>query len=913
MQASHPQQAGPAGAFGPGVAYRIVRAMFVVLFFWVFWKFGGYIITALVVRHFGSGATSDAYFFATQAVVYGLIFAPAMSVLVPAFIPVFTEQRAQGGEAAAWAFARSVLLVVLLGCGVMLALAYLLATPITDMLVRGFDAEARGLGVRMVRWLLPGAALMVVFLLLRSLLHSYKVFGYPAAAEAAQKLLWVAVFAAGVGLWGVQAALAGFVVGSAVMVGLAAFGLRGRLARLWRGAGALGSARLGRELLWALGFLAGTGAALWGVGILLPEGLSRYRDLVLITLVLGGVLLYALLLWRRSRGRSGAMARFAALAVPLGIGSFFACYRNVVTVYFQSFTQRGMFTDIEAARKLVNFPIDLVALALSVAMLPYLCELASRRDRALLGDVLTKALRMLAVGFVPLTVMTLVLADPVCRLAFDRGDRAAEHLRYTALALQLLSVALVVYAAERVIMQGYFSLQRMWPPALLGIAAAFVQVGFMGVPIYALGMDAPVQVFVLVALSYPVGRAFKNLALLLLLRGYVPVLPARESMVFFAKLALLSAAVAAASWGGLHHVRRWLPYEQLRERKVVVANFDVDPRVLSAPAASGLQVGPVPGRPGVLAAAMTYRRGPASAALTLHLDRLVGRGRGRLSFTAAFERPTREFQVEAVDRRGQSSFVRFRRPADDTAVVWTGTLGIGEDGLAAVRWREMGAPATGETNTLYLLSVRREGFDAGSGSGRLSYWEGVEGIRTQQVDLAGEGRRPGRALLLPAGQEEMGLPCSPAFPLDGTERLRCRVLNDSDDAVRAELLVRAPAPTVHPLTLEPRRWHTVDLAAAEPGLGAGGPAALEYVGLRVEGAHGPVYLDDVALRTPPRTLDYALVMFLHCAVPTAAGLAIMLVLLRILRFAELGYVVRWVRERGWRRRAAEGGTGDEAP
>ncbi|NLW50376.1 MAG: oligosaccharide flippase family protein [Candidatus Brocadiaceae bacterium] len=592
MQASHPESAAAPERSPRSIAYRIVRAMFVVLFFWVFWKFGGYIITALVVRHFGSGATSDAYFFATQAVVYGLIFGPAMGVLVPAFIPVFTQERLQRGEEAAWAFARSVLWVVLLGCGAMAALVYAYAGPVTGMLVRGFEPEAAQMGVRMLRLLVPGVVLMVVFLLFRSLLHSDKVFAWPAAAEAAQKLLWVAVFAVGVGAWGIRAAIAGFVVGSAAMAVIGAFGLGARLRRLRPAGGAMSSRRVGIELAWGAGLLVGTGAALWGAGALMAG--SQYRDLVLMTIMLAAVLLYSLSLWARSRRRTGAMARFGALAAPLVVGAFFACYRNAVTVHFQSFTHEGMFTDMEAARKLVNFPTELVALALSVAMLPYLCDLAGRKDRATLGDVLTRSLRMLALAFVPLTVMTFVLADPVCRLVFDRGDRAAEHLRYTALALRLLSLGLVVYAAERVIMQGFFSLQRMWAPTLLGIAGAFVQVGLMVVPIYVLGMEEPLQVFVWVALSYPISRAVKNAALLLLLRRHAPVLPLREGVVFALRLAVLSALVGAAVWGTLQGMQRWLPYEQYRAQVVSLGTGMVErtpPRTLHYAAALLLHCG----------------------------------------------------------------------------------------------------------------------------------------------------------------------------------------------------------------------------------------------------------------------------------------------------------------------------------
>jgi len=44
------------------------------------------------------------------------------------------------------------------------------------------------------------------------------------------------------------------------------------------------------------------------------------------------------------------------------------------------------------------------------------------------------------------------------------------------------------------------------------------------------------------------------------------------------------------------------------------------------------------------------------------------------------------------------------------------------------------------------------------------------------------------------------------------------------------------------------------------------------------------------------------VTFLHCAAPALAALAVILVGLKLLRFEEMDYVVRWVRERGWRRR-----------
>ncbi len=765
-----PESLSPTSAEAPNssVAYRIVRGMFVVLFFWVFWKFGGYIVTALVVREFGSGVTSDAYFFATQAVVYGLLFAPALAVLLPAFVPIFIQERNERGEDSAWRFACTVLTLVLLGCAVMLAAAYAFARPVTQTVVRGFDAEAVELGVRLLRWLLPGAALMVVFLLLRAILNSYKVFSYPSAAEAVQKLVWVAVLVATARALGIRGVVLGFLAGSAAMVVVAALGLRRMPGRLRPQVSALGGPRFLRELALGVAFLAGTGLVVWAAVRLLPAGMADYRDLICMTIVLGGVLLYTLQLWVRARGRMGPMARFAVLAVPLVISTFFASYRNVVTYHFQSFTASGVFSDIEGAKKIVNFPTELVALALSVAMLPYLCELASKKDHASLGNIVTNSLRMLAVAFVPLTVMTLVLAEPIVRLVLDRGDRSPEHLLYTARALQILAFPLIVYAAERVIMQAYFSLQRMWTPALLGIASTCFQVAFLLIPIQVLGMSDPRHIFLIVVLAFPVSRLIKNAALLLLLRRHVQVLPWRETTAFAARMAVLCAAVGGVGWLASRGVSGAVPYKPYTQHKVVVATFEPD------------HESPLP------------------------------------------------------------------------------------------------APA-GEV-------VR--------------------------LDSEGGGRQPGNALVLPAG----GIEWRFDTPLDAaeTERFRCRLQSAAAVPRRVTVSVLVPDGAFgKEFVLEPGDWTVLDLAPAD--LGFGGPHWGWVEGLRVEvdRADGDVHLDDVTFRRPARPMQYAAVMFAHCAVPSLAALAVMLVLLKLLRFRELDQVMQWVKARGWRRQPAEEGeTGD---
>lgn len=903
--------AGPADRAASGIGYRIIRATFVVLFFWVFWKFGGYIVTAMVVRRFGSGAVSDAYFFATQAVVYGLIFAPALAVLVPAFIPVFIQERNERGERAASQFAGTVLMLLLLGCVLMLAAAYAFARPVTETLVRGFDGEARALGVRLLHWLLPGVALMVVFLLLRAILNSYKVFSYPSAAEALQKLLWVAFFVATVRLLGIQAVVLGFLVGSVAMVGLSALGLRHRPACLRPGLAAMSRARFVKEALVALAFLLATGVALYGVANYMPGGLARYRDLVLMTVVLAAVLFYALQLWQRSRGRPGAMARFAVLAVPLLISTFFAAYRNVVTFYFQSFTARGVFSDLEGARKIANFPIELVALALSVAMLPYLCELASKKDHALLGDIVTKALRMLAVGFVPLTVMTLILAEPVCRLVLDRGDRSLIHIEYTVRALRFFAFALLVYAAERVIMQAYFSLQRMWTPALLGIAATFFQVAFLAVPIYWLGWDYPVHVFVLVALAYPVSRIAKILLLVLILRRHLPVLPAGPSAAFALKLVVLSVAVGVAGHFVLRWTERAVPYEQYRQHKVVVDSFDVQPHTWSSLNADEVRIQPAPGdsRQGA-AVAMDYRRhGRVTPELTRRFDGLRTGEARRLSFAEYTDRDMGTLFVMVKYRDGRAEGLGIEGTKTARGRRWrTHSMDLAGGEIDRVSWSEI-SPAAAGSNTLFVDDVRLT--DA---EGRVLFaedfdhngWEGAAGTRWLEA-TSGQRHSAGYGLRLPDGAAPARKELA-AYESAGTDTLRCRLLNDSAEGARVRLVLTSPrGPASRSVALEPGKWQTTELSRRDLGWDEETWQAISAVEVRADGEHGDLYLDDLTFRRPPQVMRYALAMLVHCTLPSLAGLAVMLACLVLLRIEELGHVVQWVKARGWRRDAVGGG------
>ncbi|HUU69614.1 MAG TPA: lipid II flippase MurJ, partial [Planctomycetota bacterium] len=187
------------------LAKKIVKGAVVVLFFWFFWKFGGFLLNIIIGSLFPPGKTSDAYTGVYKTIIFTFIYSSALKVLVPAFMPVFIEKMSKDGEAKAWEFAYSIFNIVLILSIVVSGIGVVAAPFIIDLLVPGFSVETKQLCVSLLRIMLPGSVGLVLSMVMMSLFNSYKIFSFPAAADAAQKLVWAVAIFLGAKLLGMDA------------------------------------------------------------------------------------------------------------------------------------------------------------------------------------------------------------------------------------------------------------------------------------------------------------------------------------------------------------------------------------------------------------------------------------------------------------------------------------------------------------------------------------------------------------------------------------------------------------------------------------------------------------------------------------------------------------------------------------
>jgi len=411
-----------------------------------------------------------------------------------------------------------------------------------------------------------------------------------------------------------------------------------------------------------------------------------------------------------------------------------------------------------------------------------------------------------------------------------------------------------------------------------------------------------------------VSRFFKNIILLAMLRRRLPILPAGPTLLFAAKLAVLTAAIGAATWGVHQAVKRSLPYEQYRQHKVVVDNFETGPDTWFSVNAReiGIVEGPRAGK-GLAVMARYDRHGDTIVSLYRDMRAIRAAGPARLEFSVYVADKTDGITVEAETEGRRIKLGDWQFDEGDW---WSWVdLEVKLDPAGPpekIHWmeRKFESPR-GRLSTLYVDNLRL----VDEQSGHV--------IWSEDFDMNGwtpAGGGPDTARILSAGiregAERYTLRLSPGAgmvskdvrgqDLSGVERFRCRLMRWEGEGTVSLTLSAEGAEGSHTVDgLKPGEWRTVDLSWEDLGFeSAASLQAVHTVGLDASGAGGDVYLDDVTFRRPPRRM-YEVLKAVHCVLPTLAGLAVGLVLLLGLQFQEVRDVREWVKQRGWRKRKGQ--------
>src|SRR5688572_4518241 len=191
------------------------------------------------------------------------------------------------------------------------------------------------------------------------------------------------------------------------------------------------------------------------------------------------------------------------------------------------------------AFRLMYLPLGLFGVSIATVVLPAASRHAAAGDTAAIRDTLARGLGLMLALNVPATVGLTVLAVPIVRLLFERGQFLPQDTAATASALQLYALGLIGYSAARIASPIFYAIGHHRVPVAVSAASIGVNIVASVVLVRLLGFRG-------LALGTSIAALVHGVLLLTLLRRRLDGLEGRRLALTFAKVLVASTAMALA-------------------------------------------------------------------------------------------------------------------------------------------------------------------------------------------------------------------------------------------------------------------------------------------------------------------------------------------------------------------------------
>ena len=371
----------------------------------------GLVREVVAAGYFGVTGAMSAFTIAFQ--VPNLIRALfADSALQGAFVPVFTELLEKGERREAFRVASSLFFLIALVLGALTAGFILLAEPLMSVFAPGFDDEPmlQDLTVGLAQLLFPIMLLLALSGLVVGMLNSFDHFGAPALAPVA----WNAVIIC-------------------ALVGLTpVFPEEDQI------------------YAYAVGVLAGT-----VVQFLLPLPWLRGR---------GGRFTLSLD-WRNESVR-----KVLRLMLPVTIALGMINLSLLINSLFGTLVREEAPAAIDKAFRIYQLPQGIFSISIATILFPTLARFAARGATDDLRRTMANGVRQICLLLIPSAVLMAVLAEPITRLLYERGEFDAQATDLVTTALVWWSISLPFQGVSLLFSRTFFGLQKPWATtALAGV------------------------------------------------------------------------------------------------------------------------------------------------------------------------------------------------------------------------------------------------------------------------------------------------------------------------------------------------------------------------------------------------------------------------------------------------------------
>jgi putative peptidoglycan lipid II flippase len=169
--------------------------------------------------------------------------------------------------------------------------------------------------------------------------------------------------------------------------------------------------------------------------------------------------------------------RLARRMLPVAVGAGIYQINLVIDTVIASLLPTGSISYLFFADRVNQLPLGVIGVAVGTALLPLLSRQVRAGEEAAALHSQNRALEFSFLLTLPAAAALMVIAEPVIRVLFERGQFGAAETAATAAALAVYAVGLPAYVSVKALAPGFFAREDTATPVKISVACLFVNLG----------------------------------------------------------------------------------------------------------------------------------------------------------------------------------------------------------------------------------------------------------------------------------------------------------------------------------------------------------------------------------------------------------------------------------------------------
>ncbi|MGC8757820.1 MAG: murein biosynthesis integral membrane protein MurJ [Caldisericaceae bacterium] len=256
------------------------------------------------------------------------------------------------------------------------------------------------------------------------------------------------------------------------------------------------------------------------------------------------------------------LPKLLILSIPLILQQLVNYSVTFVANNLASKLETGSIASIQYANKLRQLSIGILTVPLATSYYPFLSEAVTKKDQQSLSDIFSNSIRFASFLVIPVMCVSIVFAEPIIKIVYERGSFDAAAVALTVKPLQYYSLGIIATMVTVIIMRVLYAMKEMYLTLFVSIITAGINIALF-FPLIQAGGHAGIP------LAVSIGTFFEMFVFMFVLKKKNGFLEFKSVFYSLVKITIASLVSTGAMYVVFSYVAKILPHTN----KYLAVNF----------------------------------------------------------------------------------------------------------------------------------------------------------------------------------------------------------------------------------------------------------------------------------------------------------------------------------------------------